>query len=387
MPFNTKTVMEQRLEFVMQSNQSAVSFSELCRRYNITRNTGYKWRSRYQDKGLEGLEDRNRRPLRSPLKTPSHVEQYIVGLRKQFPEWGSKKIHRILQNQKSQHKLPFKKIPSKKTITAIFRRHGLIDEERRGKQRAWIRFEHEKPNDLWQMDFKGHFELGNQGLCHPLTLLDDHSRFNLGLFASKDQKRNSVKHYLEMIFKKYGLPEIILADNGTPWGSQSRRPKDRKRSYTYLEKWLIKLQVKMIHGRPYHPQTQGKEERFHRTLKAELLQYERFHSLKDCQTRFDMWREIYNCQRPHESLDFDVPVSRYYPSNRPFPNIITEPQYDLAHITRRVNDKGKISFKGKLYKIGRAFTAETVALRHTKTDGKFEVYFYNQMLRSINLKK
>jgi transposase InsO family protein len=384
MPFNTKTVMEQRLEFTMQATKSAISFSLLCHRYGISRVTGYKWLNRYQQQGLEGLLNQSRKPKRSPNRSPSLIEEYVISQRKENPEWGSKKIHSILKRKHLEGKWN-DHIPARSTIHQILKRHGLISTSKSEQSESWTRFEHQYPNDLWQMDFKGYFPLQNQQLCHPLTILDDHSRFNLALTACLNQQYQTVKECLIKVFAQYGIPYSILADNGAPWGTAGNDTTCGERSYTHLEKWLIEQNIRIIHGRYYHPQTQGKEERFHRTLKAELLQYENFRDHHHCQNRFDWWREKYNCRRPHEGIDMQVPAQRYQPSKRAFKSVAEAPEYDLTDTVKRVNSSGCISLNNKQHKIGKAFIGDYVAVRPTIEENVFEVYFHFQPLRKISL--
>ena len=259
MPFNTKTIMEQKLDFVILALSKNRNFSELCHRFNISRKTGYKWLERYKSGGVNGLSELSRRPFNSPLKTSSNIENVIISLRKDNPEWGAKKLHRLLQNGLKEGVYNFENVPAQSTINKILKKNNLIHDRKRSNSNTWQRFEYEVPNELWQMDFKGFFPLLNQKRCYPLTITDDHSRYNISLAACKNETYNTVHTQLTRVFRRYGLPEKILADNGNPWGNAIKKGLDGQRYYTTLEKWLIQLQVKVIHGRPYHPQTQGKE--------------------------------------------------------------------------------------------------------------------------------
>ena len=189
------------------------------------------------------------------------------------------------------------------------------------KHTPYVRFERPSPNELWQMDFKGHFVM-HHDRCHPFTLLDDHSRFNLALRACANEQGNTVQDRLTHVFRRYGLPQAMLMDNGSPWGSDSAHP------FTPLTVWLMQLGISVHHSRPYHPQTLGKLERFHRSLKSELLTGRTFTDLPHCQRAFDTWRDFYNLERPHYALDLDTPVSRYTPSGKTFPE--TLPAIDYA---------------------------------------------------------
>ena len=385
MPFKELSIMSQRIEFCMLASKSGSNISDLCQRFNITRRTGYKWLHRYIDEGLIGLEDKSRRPENFPNQTSEDIDKYIVGLRKNDPEWGAKKLHKIIYNHKEQGIYTYSTVPIKNTITKILKRNGLIPPNRSKQSKGFERFEYDYPNELWQMDYKGYFSLLNKAICHPLTITDDHSRYNICLKACENQKEITVRQSLINVFRKYGLPYKILTDNGSPWGTAGSESTDRIRSYTTLEKWLIQLNIKLIHGRPYHPQTQGKEERFHRTLKQELINYEQFYDHVHCQKRFDLWREKYNCVRPHEALDFKVPAEVYTPSNKAYTEKSATYEYNLSDIKRKVQDKGVISFKNREIKVGKAFRYETVALRESQKNNTFEIYFCNQLLRTVTL--
>jgi len=313
MPWGEVTVPSQRQEFVRLAEQPGANVRELCRRFGISPKTGYKWRARFAVDGPGGLEDRVRRPQHSPLRTGAALEARIVALRDVYPDWGSRKLRALLLRERPEM------VPCASTITAVLRRHHRMDEAR-SVPAAWQRFEHEAPNQLWQMDFKGHFPLVGvrAGRCHPLTVLDDHSRFNLGLRACAWERQETVQEELKGMFRRYGLPLRITADNGSPWGNSNGE------GFTALRAWLVRIGVSLSYSRPYHPQTQGKDERFHRTLKAELLVRQSFDSLTSAQDAFDRWRDRYNLVRPHEALGLEPPVSRYRPSPRPFPEVLAQ---------------------------------------------------------------
>lgn len=384
MPFITRSIMSQRTEFCLLASKPGINMSDLCRRFKITRRTGYKWLMRYKGEGVVGLLEKSKRPHHFPNQTTPEIEDYVIKLRKNDPEWGSKKLHRLMINDRESGKYTHEAIPCKTTITKILSRNGLIDPNRSKLCKDFERFVRQYPNELWQMDYKGWFRMLNNQQCHPLTITDDHSRFNICLEACKNQQELTVKNALINVFRKYGLPCMLLADNGTPWGAAGNDPGEGIRYYTTIEKWLIELNIKLIHGRPYHPQTQGKEERFHKTLKQELINREQFRDHEHCQERFDIWRDKYNCIRPHESLDFKTPVELYEPSLRVYPEKIEPYEYNMTDIKRKV-DKGIISFKNKAIRVGHAFDGDYVVLRRTNNDKVFEVYFCNQLIRTLTL--
>ena len=278
MPWQEVSTVLLRQEFVMLASVEGANVRALCRRYTISPKTGYKWLARYRRQGRAGVTDRSRRPHRSPTRTLPALEQAVLAVRAAHPVWGGRKIRAVLVAR------GHPTLPSPSTMTAILQRHGQIAPEAAPQHTAWQRFEHDAPNRLWQMDFKGHFAL-LAGRCHPLTVLDDHSRFAVGLQACGDETGRTVQARLIACFRRYGLPEALLVDNGPPWGSDAAHP------HTPLTAWLIRLGVRIRHGRPYHPQTQGKDERFHRTLKAEVLGTRVLRDLAHCQREFDRWRE------------------------------------------------------------------------------------------------
>ena len=249
------------------------------------------------------------------------------------------------------------------------------------QHRPYQRFEHPYPNDLWQMDFKGDFAL-ERGRCYPLSVLDDHSRFALGLVACGNQTTSTVQKALTEIFRHYGMPYRMSMDNGSPWAKLSRR----KRHWTQLSIWLLRLGIRLSFARPHHPQTNGKNERFHRTLKLELLRDHAWRTLDDCRPAFAVWREIYNCERPHQALGLDVPASRYQMSPRNFPEQLPKIEYPDDATIRKVQSTGLITLHNREYFVGEAFRGLYVALRPTTLEGKLEVYFLHQKIASLDLR-
>jgi len=234
--------MSERWEFVHLAQLPGANLSELARRYEVSRKTAYKWLHR------DRLEDLSRRSHRSPAQTPPSVVDRIIELRGKHPAWGGRKLHHVLRREGV---FP---LPAPSTVNSILKRCGLLQEDRR-LTRDWQRFEESRPNALWQMDFKGPLK-AQDGTGSALTILDDHSRFNLCLVLCPDQRRETVQTQLVRVFERYGLPERILADNGSPWGSAGQAP---TASVTGLGAWIIRNGISLTHGRPYHPQTQGKD--------------------------------------------------------------------------------------------------------------------------------
>jgi transposase InsO family protein len=373
MPWKVTSVLDERQEFVRLARSGSVSVTELCQRFGISRDTGHRLLRRHAEQGMGALGDMSRRPHNSPRRAAAETEKRVLEIRDAHPAWGGRKIARRL------HDLGVANVPAPSTVTEILRRHGRLDEAESVKHRPHQRFERSEPNALWQMDFKGHFAL-DRGRCHPLTVLDDHCRYSLGLRACANERSATVRGELTALFRRYGLPQAMLADNGQPWGAAGH-----KGAVTMLEVWLMQLGIAMLHGRPYHPQTQGKDERFHRTLNVELLQHNRFADHAACQTAFDTWRRVYNEQRPHEALNLDVPASRYRPSQRTFPETLSIPEYDQADTVRRVGPQGYFSFKAINWYMSEALIGQNVALRPSLSDGVWNVFFSRFHVGQIDL--
>lgn len=373
MPWNERTTMSERKAFIEQAIQVNSNMSQLCRDYGISRKTGYKWLHRYQAEGVAGLAERSRRPKRSQNQTPPEMEREILRLREDHPAWGGRKLRARLQH------LGHQTVPSASTITAILRRHNLIDPEETQKRQPYQRFEKDTPNEMWQIDFKGEFSIGEAD-CFPLTILDDHSRYLLGLFACKNQRRETVEDHLSTVFRRYGLPDSFLCDNGPPWGSIQLE----KGRFTRLNVWWIRLGIRILHSRPYHPQTLGKDERLHRSLNTEVIKGNSFYNFGSCQHAFKTWRHVYNNARPHEALALDTPGNFYQKSRRSFPEKLPPIEYDRSMQTRKVNKTGRIAFLGKTARVGRAFSGYFVGILPDELlDGVFHVYFCRQHIKTI----
>jgi transposase InsO family protein len=364
------SIVDQRAEFVALARSGEVSIRRLCRCFHVAPATAYKWLQRAAQDGPTWFEDRSRQPQRSPTRTAAAVEAAILELRGEHPAWGGRKLAAYLRE------LGHTGVPSASTITAILRRNGRLAPSER-PQHAWERFERPVANQLWQMDFKGHVPLGQgQGRVHPLTVLDDHSRYCIVLGACANERGATVRERLIGAFRTYGLPDCLLADNGGPWGDG--------RSWTSLGVWLLQVGVGLIHGRPYHPQTQGKEERFHRTLKVEVLQGPPHANLGRVQQAFDRWRDVYNLQRPHEACGLKPPVSRYRPSDRCYPERLPPVEYTVDFLVRRVRHHGGLSFHGRDYHIGEGFAGQPLGFLASEIDGVWQVHFGRFAIGTLN---
>jgi transposase InsO family protein len=395
MPWNEVSAVDLRSEFVRLAGAPGANVSALCARYGVSRQTGYKWLRRFAAGGDAALAERSRRPHACPHRTADDVERRVVELRLAHPTWGGRKIAARLAalGQTGGGGGVGGVVPAPSTVTAILRRHGLIDPAESAKRGAFARFERAAPNELWQLDFKGHFPLaagggggggGGGGRCHPLTCTDDHSRFNLVLAACADERTDTVRGHLTAAFRRYGLPWELLSDNGPPFGGDSAH------GLTPLGVWLIRLGVGVAHGRPYHPQTQGKAERFHRTLAADAIAGRAFRDLADAQRRFDAFRDEYNLARPHEALGMATPAARYRPSPRPFPEALPPVEYAPGDAVRKVQSNGEIYFRGRPWPVATCLRGLPVAVRPTAAaaaDGVMAVFFCGHEVARIDLRE
>jgi transposase InsO family protein len=372
MPWKEETIMSRQREFIIKSIEGKGTFKALCEQFKISRKTGYRLLKRYQEEGNQAFTPRSKRPLKSPNQTNPIIEEQIVSLRIQQPTWGARKLaaHLLAQGKSN--------IPSHSTITNILKRHNLISFEDSLKRQKLIRFEKEEPNELWQMDFKGRFKILTQETCHPLTIIDDCSRFSLAIKACKNERFLTVKNHLIKAFQKYGLPKQINVDNGTPWGNSTLLP------HTALTIWLMRHDIRVSHSRPRHPQTNGKCERFHRTLKEDVITRTAIRTISHAQKCFDKWREHYNTVRPHEALGMAVPSSRYQASKRQLPNCLPPIEYEDAAILRKVRGNGYLSFRNKEYLVGKGFKNHLIEIKIDDSDnsialyfGRFQIYTYD----------
>jgi len=364
MPWERKTVMEQREEFVERATSGQQTMSALCREYGISRKTGYKWLKR-AELGLR-LCDQSRRPHRQPSKTAPEIEQCIIDTRKENPTWGGRMIKAVLEADGRM------KLPSAKTCGNILKRNGWISMEDSLAHKPTVRFEREACNELWQTDFKGDFLMRDGSRCFPLDILDDHSRFCIHL--EPKLSATGVIESFKLAFHEYGLPNSILSDHGMQFGGA-------KPGCTMFERFLMDLDILPIHGRIYHPQTQGKIERFHRTMKAEILR-QPFDNLRDAERMLQYFRWKYNEVRPHSALGMKTPASVYTPSTRPF----SDPKefvYDSGVKTIKVNNWGYLRFGPVQVFLSETMADTRVAVRQLD-EHSFAVIYRNYQIAAVD---
>lgn len=365
MPWKDKTVEELRKEFA-ESAKTCENFSALCREYGITRATGYKWVERYEETG--NLSDRSHIPYTVPGRTLPEIEELIVNLRLDNPGWGGKKILHVLRNQ------GYENLPCERTAGNILKRYNCISPEESLKHKPFKRFQREKCNELWQTDFKGDFALLNGDRCYPLDILDDCSRFCLKLEAKS--RPHGIKKSFEETFREFGMPNSILSDNGPQFSGF-------RGGYTQFERWLMDLDIAPIHGRIIHPQTQGKIERFHRSMNEELLKHNNFFDIDEATAALNGWHEKYNNIRPHEALGMKCPADIYIPSERKFPDIIRNYEYSGIYRLIKVNNWGYLRFDKISVFLSETMADTKVEIRPAENDC-FEVYYRNFRIATID---
>jgi len=345
MAWRTRDVEEQRMRFVVAASRREKSLTELCAEFEISRPTGYGWLKRYQEGGIAGMQEVSRRPHHSPERTPAEVEQRVVELRRQRPDWGARKIRHLLGKEGIA-------LPAS-TIHRIFLRQQLVRDWDR-QPMALRRFERAQPNQLWQMDFKG--PKGWDQAVGPLSVLDDHSRYALALENTGSTQARGVQAVLERVFRASGVPEEMLMDHGTPWFNTQGRM-----GWSQFTVWLMDQDVSLRFSGYQHPQTQGKVERFHRSLTAALL---RRGTPEDSerQSWLNDFRQEYNCVRPHEALQMKTPDQVWHKSPRVFRESLSAWQYPAGSEVKQVDRNGQFRLHRQCHYITKALAGKEVGL-------------------------
>lgn len=377
MPWKVFPVHEVRFALVHAVRHLDLPVAAAARQFGVSRRVAYKWLARHDAEPDAMLCDRSRRPRASPTRTPGDVEQRVLGVRDRF-NWGPRKIHFYLLRQEPRD-LPPEHVPAIRTVADILRRHGRVPaaQDAPASRAADTRFERSTPNALWQLDFKGPVEVDRRKLM-PLSVIDDHSRYCLAYQPCADVTMDSAWDVLWRVFGDVGLPEQVLADNafntmGTP----------RPAGISAFDAKLVRLGIKPSHGRPYHPQTQGKVERLNGSSVRELID---FNARRDCREHFEIdcrtWRGVYNTLRPHEAVGDRPPVTRWQPSPRPRPPTLPEVAYDPGAVVRTVSATGIISFGGRRILCGRGIAAQRVEIQ--EHDHELLVRYATRTIRTLS---
>ena len=348
MPWARTDVGEQRVKFVIRAASGQERMTALCREFGISRPTGYRWRRRFQQAGsIAAVVERSRRPAHSPSQTRPEKEARVVELRRQYG-WGAKKIEVLLEEEAMSLTVT--------TINRILKRRGLV-EKKDSNAPAGERFERSAPNELWQMDGKGEYR-ASDGTCYPLSILDDHSRYAVGLYGLPAFTAERVHPCLVRTFESYGVPEAMLMDHGTVWWGTSNGY-----GLTWLSVRLIEQGIRLHYGRVHHPQTQGKVERFHRTLNEAIRHGGKPKHLGEWPGALEAFREVYNERRPHEALGMKRPAERYRASERNYQAEPREWEYPEGSEVRRLNGAGILQWEGQ-----RWFVCEALAGRRVRVE-------------------
>ena len=367
MPWQDVKPMDQKILFIADYLRGAgVSFSDLCQRYSISRKTGYKWINRYRDQGADGLEEQSRRPRTSPLAIPYAVCKEIVAIRTGYRfKPGPKKIQAKLKQR-----FPSQEPPSLTSIYNVLKREGLVQpRRRRARVPAYPNpFQKvEAANDLWTVDFKGQFRMGDGRWCYPLTVMDHHSRYLLGCQGLKGTGTTDSRKVFRRLFEEYGLPQRIRSDNGVPFASKAAGGLSR------LSIWWVKLGILPERIQPGKPQQNGQHERMHRTLK-QVVTTPTSPTMAAQQRQLDQFRYEYNEERPHEALGLELPISHYRASPRPYPSRLPELVYPDYCNVLKVRQSGVVYWSGGQVYVSHLLAGEHVGMEEVD-DGIWDVYF------------
>jgi putative transposase len=365
MPWQERSPMDLRMQFVADWQTGCYTMTELCADYRISRKTGYKWITRYEMTGARGLHDQSRRPHESPRGTATEIVDALIALRRRHPRWGAKKLLAIAARRD-----PAVAWPSRSTVCHLLTAHGLVVQRRRRAARTPT----PSPlapitaaNDAWTTDFKGEFRTGDGCYCYPLTLRDAFSRFVLRCDALLTRSHDATRRRFERAFAEYGLPRRLRSDNGGPFASVGLAGVSR------LSVWWMRLGIVPERIAPGHPEQNGSHEQFHSVLKAETTRPPAAHAAAQ-QRRFARFCAEYNQERPHEALGQDTPASRYQASRRALPAQLPPLEYPAHMEVRRVASSGCISWRGEALFIATALDGQDIALEEVD-DGIWTIRF------------
>jgi len=365
MAWGTVNVDDQRVRFVVSASRREKAMRELCEEFEISRPTGYEWLRRYTASGIAGVAEKSRRPRRSPRQTAAEIEERVVELRQQRPDWGARKLQVLL----AQEGITLPII----TVHRILLRRGLVRPEDRFRA-AVERFERGTPNQLWQMDFKS--PLGWEAPVGPLSVLDDHSRYAIALRGTWTTQAEPVKQGLIEAFERCGVPEEMLMDHGTPWWNMKAVA-----GWTWLTVWIMKQGIQLHFSGYRHPQTQGKVERFHGSLGA-AMKRRGIPAGEERQRWLDEFREEYNHVRPHEALKMKTPAAVWSKSARRY---VAKPpawEYPTGAEVYKLSTHGQLQLRRR-WEISRALAGEWVQV--LRTDGRVLVYYCRSLVRELDL--
>jgi len=377
MPWIEKSVMKKKHDFIKEYSSGDLAIAALARKYGISRKTAYKYIGRYQIEGEAGLAEKSRAPHSHPNETPPPIIDEIINTKLKFGSWGPKKIIARLRKDN-----PDKVYPCPSTAQYWLYRYDLV---RTRKKRSQVPpytqpfSECNSSNDVWSIDFKGQFRMGNGKHCYPLTIEDNYSRFNLLCVGLSSPNYEDARKWLLWAFREYGLPKAIRSDNGTPFVAPGRT------GLSQLSIWFVQLGIEQERIDKGHPEQNGRLERFHRTLKDYIKEHPQM-ELVSQQELFTTFRYEYNHVRPHEAIDFKTPAELYTSSPRQYPLIIPPPEYGSDMLVRRLKPRGEISLEWKSYYVCQLLGGEYVGLK-LKGNGIMEVYYYERNILNLDISK
>ena len=366
MAWGTVNVDDQRMRFVIWASRPGTTMREACEEFKISRPTGYEWLRRYQAGGIAGVVEKSRRPLHSPTQTAVEIEQRVVELRQQRPDWGARKLQILLAREEIA-------LPAV-TVHRILLRRGLVRPQDRF-HRAVQRFERGAANQLWQMDFKS--PVGWDAPVGPLSVLDDHSRYAIALERTGSTQGEPVKQRLIEAFQRCGTPEEMLMDHGTPWWNMKAAA-----GRTWLTVWLMRQGIQLHFSGYRHPQTQGKIERFHGVLGA-AMKRRGIPASQEQQLWLDEFRHEYNHVRPHGALQMKTPAAVWSKSARPYQPNPPSWEYEAGADVRKISTQGHLRAAGRRWEISRALVGEWVQL--IRVDERILVYYCRSLVRELDL--
>lgn len=384
MTWKVSDLMDERVRFVLDLESGEWSMAQLCRAYDISRKTGYKWRDRYAGEGVAGLADRSRAHWDHPDCVAPQIEQAVIDARAAHPHWGPRKLYAWLNRKEVE--LPW---PCSSTIGNILQRHGLTiprKKRRRCTPNSQPLAACQQANQVWCADFKGWFRTQDGQPCYPLTITDGHTRYILRCQALYPHTNfEAVQPIFEAAFREFGLPDALRTDNGPPFATVGLE------GLSELSVWWIRLGIRPDRIAPGKPQENGRHERMHKTLKAETATPPR-RNRRAQQEAFDHFRDEFNNERPHEALHQQTPASHYHASFKPYPSRLPQDMlYPDDWLTRKVRGGGDIKWGGKDVYISQALSGERVGFKPID-DGVWELYFAQILLatfdeRSLKLRK
>jgi putative transposase len=374
MPWTQTDREKERLRFVAKEQEGLYGMTELCARFGVSRQTGYTTLARYGAQGVDGLKDRSHAPRTCPHRITEGVREMLLEARRMHPDWGPRTLLAWLKKRQ-----PELVLPAASTVGDLYRREQLVEPRRRrrkwshpGRTQVGVR----EPNDLWTMDFKGEFRMRDGKLCYPLTMADAHTRFLLAVVGLPSTAHAGTQAVVERVFREYGLPRVIRTDNGAPFASQAIAGISR------LNVWWTQLGIMHDRIAPGHPEQNGSHERMHKTLKRRTV-WPPAAAMPEQQERFDVFRDEFDFERPHQALAMETPGSLYASSPRELPERLPEPEYPGHCVVRPVRANGILHFRNRDLFLSEVLIGHRVALEEIG-DGLWSIYFYDLLLARLD---